>query len=76
MRSGLAAGLMGIGGIFATFGTTIFVITIFSKMNDWRVQLPTMLSVATVSVVIGGALFVLGFLLNRIGRGSRNTAAA
>ena len=76
MRSGLAAGLMGIGGILASFGTTIFVIAIFSKMNDWRVQLPTMLSVATASVVIGGAMFVLGFLLNRIGRGSRDTAAA
>ncbi len=67
---------MGIGGIFASFGATIFVITIFSRMNDWRVQLPTMLSVATASVLIGGAMFVLGFVLNRIGRGSRNTAAA
>ena len=76
MRSGLAAGLMGIGGILASFGTTIFVIAIFSKMNGWRVQLPTMLSVATAGVVIGGGMFVLGFLVNRIGRGSRDTAAA
>ena len=67
---------MGIGGILVSFGATIFVIAIFSKMNDWRVQLPTMLSVATATVVIGGAMFVLGFLLNRIGRGSRDTAAA
>ena len=67
---------MGIGGILASFGATIFVISIFSKMNDWRVQLPTMLTVATATVVIGGAMLVLGYLLNRIGRGSRDTAAA
>jgi len=76
MRSGLAAGLMGVGGILASFGATIFIIAIFSKMNDWRVQLPTMLTVATATVVIGGAMMVLGYLLNRIGRGSRDTAAA
>jgi hypothetical protein len=76
MRSGLAAGLMGIGGILASFGATIFIIAIFSKMNDWRVQLPTMLTVATATVVIGGTMLVLGYLVNRIGRGSRDTATA
>ena len=68
MRSGLAAALMGIGGILLSFGTVILVLTIFARANDWRVQLPTMGSVATGSLVIGGVMFALGFLLGRVGR--------
>jgi hypothetical protein len=69
MRSGLVAALMGIGGILASFGATILVLAIFSRMNGWSVQLPEMMSVGTGSLVIGGAMFVLGYLLNRVGRG-------
>jgi hypothetical protein len=76
MRSGLVAALMGIGGILASFGATILVIAIFSRMNDWRVQLPEMLSVGTSAVVIGLVMFVAGFLLNRIGRKSADRAPA
>lgn len=76
MRSGLVAFLMGVGGIFAAFGATVLVIAIFSRMNDWKVQLPTMFTVGTGTLVVGGAMFVLGFLLNRIGRGSDDTATA
>jgi hypothetical protein len=76
MRSGLVAALMGIGGILASFGATILVISIFSRMNDWRVQLPEMMSVGTGSLVIGAAMFVLGFLLNRVGRKSAGGAPA
>ena len=76
MRSGLVAALMGIGGILASFGATILVISIFSRMNDWRVQLPEMLSVGTGSVVIGLVMFVAGFLLNRIGRKSADRVPA
>jgi hypothetical protein len=76
MRSGLAAALMGIGGIFMSFGVTILIIAIFSRMNAWRVQLPTMFSVGTGFVVIGGVMFVAGFLLHRIGRSADDRAAA
>ena len=68
MRGGLVAGLMGIGGILMSFGITILIISIFTRMNAWRVQLPTMMSVGTGSLVIGGVMFVAGYLLNRIGR--------
>ena len=68
MRSGLAAALMGIGGILATFGATVFVISLFTRMNSWRPQVPTMMSVATGMLVVGGLMFVAGFLLNRVGR--------
>jgi hypothetical protein len=76
MRSGLAAALMGIGGIFMSFGATILIIAVFSRMNAWRVQLPTMFSVGTGSVVIGGVMFVAGFLLHRIGRSAGDRATA
>lgn len=76
MRGGLVAALMGIGGIFMSFGFTILIIAIFTRMNAWRVQLPTMMSVGTGSLVIGGVMFVVGFLLNRIGRGSEDRASA
>lgn len=76
MRSGLVAFLMGVGGIFAAFGATVLVIAIFSRMNDWTVQLPAMFTVGTGTLVVGGVMFVVGFLLNRIGRRSDGTAAA
>jgi len=68
MRGGLVAALMGIGGILMAFGVTILVISIFTRMNEWRLQLPTMMSLGTGSLVIGGVMFVAGYLLNRIGR--------
>jgi hypothetical protein len=61
---------MGVGGIFAAFGATVLVIAIFSRMNDWRVQLPAMFTLGTATVVVGLVMFALGFLLNRGGRGS------
>jgi hypothetical protein len=76
MRSGISAGLMGIGGIFMSFGVTILIIAIFSRMNAWRVQLPTMFSVGTGFVVVGGVMFVAGYLLNRIGRSADERAPA
>jgi hypothetical protein len=74
MRSGLVAALMGVGGIFTAFGVTVLIITIFSRMNHW-LQVPTEMSVGTLTVVIGGAMIVAGYLLNRIGRRSNDTAA-
>ena len=74
MRSGLAAALMGIGGIFAAFGATVFVIAIFTRMNDWRTVLPTMVSVGTATLVIGIVMFAAGWLLGRVG--GRETSRA
>ena len=74
MRSGLVAALMGIGGIFASFGATILVIAIFSRMNAW--QLPKEVSTGVLSLVVGLVMFLLGFLLNRVGRGSEDRATA
>ena len=76
MRSGLVAALMGVGGILLSFGVTILIIAIFTKMNGWHGQLPTEMSVGTGSLVIGGVMFVAGFLLNRIGRSAGDRAAA
>ena len=74
MRSGLAAALMGIGGIFVSFGAVIAVIEFFSRYNGWRVQLPVMTSLTLGSIVIGGVMFVAGYLLSRIGRNSDRSA--
>ena len=60
MRSALAAGLMGIGGIFVSFGAVVAVIEFFSRHNDWRVQLPAMTSLALGTIVIGAVMFVAG----------------
>ena len=76
MRSGLVAALMGVGGILLSFGVTILIIAIFTKMNGWHGQLPTEMSVGTGSLIIGGVMFVAGFLLNRIGRSAGDSAAA
>lgn len=76
MRSGLIAALMGIGGIFAAFGATILVITIFSRMNDWHLVVPAELSLGTLSVFVGGAMFLAGFLLDRVGRRSSERVSA
>ena len=59
MRSGLVAALMGVGGIFASFGATILVIAIFSRMNAW--QLPKEVSTGMLSLVVGLVMFAAGF---------------
>lgn len=57
---------MGVGGIFLSFGVTILIISIFTRMSSqWRGEIPAMMTVGVGSVVIGGAMFVLGWLLHR-----------
>ena len=73
MRSGLVAALMGIGGIFASFGATILVISIFSRLNAW--QLPKEVSTGVLTLVIGLVMFAAGFLLDRLGRSSSGATA-
>jgi len=70
MRSGLAAALMGIGGILVSFGAVIVVLALFARSADTRGQLPAMTSVAVASLVIGAVMFGAGYLLGRVGRNS------
>jgi ABC-type transport system involved in multi-copper enzyme maturation permease subunit len=74
MRSSFAAALMGIGGIFIAFGSVVFVLAIFASRSDPEHKLATMSALAVSSLVAGAVLFGLGFLLNRIGRSTRDGA--
>lgn len=75
MRSGLAAGLMGIGGILMSFGTVIVVLSFFARHGgDTRSELPAMITVAAWSLVVGAVLFGAGYLLGRLGRNSDQSA--
>lgn len=75
MRSGLEAALMGIGGIFLSFGATALLISIFTRMNGWHLEFADALRVGTGSMLIGGVMFVAGFLLSRTRRDSRDRTA-
>jgi hypothetical protein len=70
MRSGLAATLMGIGGILLSFGAVIVVLALFARYGDTRGQLPGMTSTAVGSIVVGAVMFGAGYLLGRVGRNS------
>lgn len=74
MRSGLAAGLMGIGGIFVSFGAVIVVLALFARYDNVRADLPAMTTLATGSIVIGAVMFVAGYLLGRVGGKSEQSA--
>jgi hypothetical protein len=70
MRSGFSEGLMGVGGIFLSFGFTIIVIGLFARMNtNTQAELPAITKLATIIVGAGAVMFVAGYLLSRIGRG-------
>ncbi len=76
MRSGLVAGLMGIGGILIAFGAVIVVLAIFARQGETRHQLPAMTTLAVGSIVVGAVMFAAGFLLSRIGGGSDDSSGA
>jgi hypothetical protein len=76
MRSGLAAALMGIGGIFMAFGTVIVVLALFAMHDNVRTELPTMTTVATGFIVGGAVMFGAGYLLGRMGRPASDSARA
>lgn len=77
MRSGLAAGLMGIGGILVSFGAVTVVLAFFARHagGDTRLQLPAMTTVALGSLVVGAVMFAAGFLLARIGGNSNQSTS-
>lgn len=75
MRSGLAAGLMGIGGILVSFGAVIVVLALFARQGAaTREQLPAMTTLAVGSLVVGAVMFGAGYLLGRVGRNSAQSA--
>jgi hypothetical protein len=75
MRSGLAAGLMGIGGILMSFGSVIVVLALFARRGaETREQLPAMTTLAIGSLVAGAVMFGAGYLLGRVGRNSDQSA--
>jgi hypothetical protein len=75
MRSGFAAGLMGVGGILLSFGAVIVVLALFARQaGDTRLELPAMTTVALGSLVVGAVMFGAGFLLGRLGRDSEQSA--
>ncbi|MFL5498479.1 MAG: hypothetical protein ACJ8AB_04165 [Gemmatimonadaceae bacterium] len=74
MRSGLAAAMLGIGGILVSFGATIVLISLFAHNGEARLRLPAMMTLATGALVLGAVLFVGGYLLNRIGAENRSPA--
>jgi drug/metabolite transporter (DMT)-like permease len=66
MRSHFAAAFMGIGGIFVSFGAVVFILEYFTSRTDAVHQLPTMTGLGLLTLVGGGVLFALGYLLNRM----------
>jgi hypothetical protein len=70
MRSGISAGLMGVGAILVSFGAVIVVLSLFARQGDTRIELPAMTTVMTLSIVVGAVMFGAGYLLGRIGRSS------
>jgi hypothetical protein len=75
MRSGFVAAFMGIGGIFLCFSLVVFVLGLLARHADVGHQIATMNLLMVATFVVGIVLFGLGYLLNRIGRGSRSDAA-
>ena len=67
---------MGVGGIFLAFGFTVMVIGIFTRSSPWRGEMHALTTVGTGSLIIGGVMFVLGWLLHRGPRQSDDRAAA
>ena len=71
MRSGLSEALMGIGGIFASFGATILVISLFARRGaETRGELPAMMTWGVGTLVVGAVLLGAGYFLARMGRGA------
>jgi hypothetical protein len=71
MRSAFVAAFMGIGGIFLCFSVVIFILELFARRSVVGHQLATMNLSTVASFLVGVALFGLGYLLSRMGRGTR-----
>jgi hypothetical protein len=76
MRSGFVAAFMGIGGIFLCFSAVIFIIGLFARHANVGHQLAAMNLLMVATFAGGLILFGLGYLLNRVGRSTRNGTVA
>ena len=66
---------MGVGGIFLSFAVTILLIAIFTRTSSmWRTSFPTEMSTAIFFLVVGGVMFVLGWLFRERKRDERAPA--
>ncbi|MGH7651741.1 MAG: hypothetical protein ACREMS_07845 [Gemmatimonadaceae bacterium] len=68
MRTYLAGAMMGIGGIFVSFATVVFIIEIYGRRSDTKETVAAMTSLGMETLVGGAILFILGLLLSRVGR--------
>jgi ABC-type transport system involved in multi-copper enzyme maturation permease subunit len=76
MRSGLAAGLMGIGWIFISLGAVTAILYVLARQyGDTRQELPAMVTLTIGSLVVGGVMFAAGYLLSRVGQSSDRSVA-
>lgn len=67
MRAYLAAAMIGIGSMLASFAAVVFVLALFARGNDPEHRVPVMSALGVEMLVAGGVLIVLGILLNRVG---------
>jgi hypothetical protein len=74
MRSGFVAAFMGIGGIFLCFSLVVFILGFFARHGGVGHQVATMNRLTVATFVVGVILFGFGYLLNRVGRSTRNDA--
>jgi hypothetical protein len=68
MRTYLSATLMSIGGIFVSFAAVIFIIEIFASRSDPEHHIPTITALGMGTLIGGGILLVVGYLLARMWR--------
>ena len=67
-------GMMGVGTILFAFGSVIVVLELFASRADSGHGLREMTALAAASLVVGGALLALGFVLGRLARKSHLSA--
>jgi len=69
MRSGISEGLMGVGGILLSFSFTVIVLGLFARLNtNTQAEMPAITKLATLTVVVGGVMFLAGYFLARMTR--------
>jgi hypothetical protein len=68
MRTYISGALMGIGGIFVSFAAVVFIIEIYGSRSDPKETVAAMTTLGLETLIGGAILFVLGFLVSRMGR--------
>jgi uncharacterized membrane protein len=73
MRVYVSSALMGIGGIFLSFSSVIFILEIFAARSDTEHRVQDMTRLGLMTLIGGIALLLLGYVLSRIGRRNDDT---